>query len=113
MPPKSSTIPYIAAVVIMVLLGVVAVLVITALRPKEDNALLITTVLGFIAPTLAAIFAFMKSQETHSEVNGRLQAMVDAAREIGYAEGMAGRRGLRLVRPNDPLSPVSDQQEPT
>ena len=88
------------AVLIMSILGVLAVLVITLVRPDVDNASLIGQVLGYLLPTTMALLAFLKSQETHSEVNSRMTEFVDTVNakagaiiDKTWADGVAeGRR---------------------
>lgn len=84
--------PYVIAVVAMAGLGVFGVVLITLLRPDKDNALLIASVLGFLTPTLMALLAFMKSQETKLLVNGRLDAMMESAKTAAFHEGVAHAR---------------------
>lgn len=90
-PP--SNLPYVVAAVVMSLIGATFVVGITYLRPTQDNAVLIATVLGFLAPTTMGLMAFMKSQETHLSVNSRLDAFIRnariAAHAIGRAEGVS------------------------
>lgn len=90
---KGSNTPYLIAVVVMVLIGVVAVLSIVLLRPDSDNSQLIATVLSMIVPTTAAILALMKSQETHLTVNSQLAQwkldFADLKRAEGEKEGIS------------------------
>jgi hypothetical protein len=83
----ASQLPYLAAVLFMTLLGVVAILVLTALKPATDNTLLIATVIGFLTPTTLSLMAFMKSQETHLMVNSRLAEFMASAKRISHYEG--------------------------
>ena len=89
-PPNN--LPYVVAVVVMMGLGVVAVVIIVVLRPTQDNTLIITTLLGFLAPTTLSLLAFMKAQETHLSVNSRLDAFMKNATYAAHAKGlMEGR----------------------
>lgn len=85
--------PYVIAIVAMAGLGVGGVVLITLLRPDKDNAVLIAAVLGFLAPTLMGLLAFMKSQETKLLVNGRLDAMVENAKTAAFHAGVAHAQG--------------------
>ncbi len=86
-PPPNNT-PYIVAVVLMMFLGVSAVSAIAILRPDKDNTTLITTIVGFIAPTTLSLLAFMKAQETHLSVNSRLDAFIGNAKLASRAQGL-------------------------
>jgi hypothetical protein len=79
---------YIVAVLIMSLLGIGAIICITVLRPEKDNTNLISSTIGFLAPTTMALLAFMKSQETHKAVNSRLDAFIKAASDLAHAQGI-------------------------
>lgn len=96
----SNNIPYLIAVVAMSALGVFSTVAVIVLRPTADNAALYASIAGFILPTTMALLAFMKTQETHTLVDGRmdefkrlLQAQADAAeagaRRDGRAQGRA------------------------
>jgi len=93
---KASNVPYLIAVVVMVMIGVIAILTIVLMRPTADNTQLIATLVGMIVPTTAAILALMKSQETHLTVNSQLaQWKLDFAalqRSEGAREGIASEQ---------------------
>jgi hypothetical protein len=76
----------------MACLGVIAILVLTSLRPAQDNSVLIATVIGFLSTTTGVIMTFMKAQETHLAVNSRLDAFMASARKVGHLEGEASGR---------------------
>lgn len=90
--PLPNNIPYIAAVVIMMLVGVAAAVAITFARPTTDNTLLIGSVFGFLLPTTLSLLAFMKAQETHLSVNSRLDAFMTQARLEAHALGVSEGR---------------------
>jgi hypothetical protein len=83
----ASNVPYVIAVLFMAMLGVVAVLVLTALRPAADNTILIAAVIGFLTPSTLALFALMKAQETHLSVNSQLSAYLQEARDLARMQG--------------------------
>lgn len=85
-PP--SNVAYLVAVAFMSLLVVIAVLLITFLRPDKDNSTLITLVIGSLVPTTGTILAFMKSQETHLSVNSRLDEFMKTAKVSAYDKGV-------------------------
>jgi len=89
---KSSMLPYIIAVVFMALLGVVGIITLTVLRPKEDNILVITLILGFLAPTTLSLLALMKTQETHKIVNSELDKWKRTMQSLSFAEGEQAER---------------------
>lgn len=90
--PPPNNLPYIWAVVAMMFLGVGAIAAVSIFRPVEDNTVVITTIVGFIAPTTLSLLAFMKSQETHLSVNSRLDAFMASARAAAHAQGITQGR---------------------
>jgi hypothetical protein len=94
--PIPNNVPYLIAVVVMMLVGVGGVVTIAVLRPTQDNLALNASVLGFLAPTTLSLLAFMKSQETHLSVNSRLDAFMATARQAAHAQGM--NEGLQRGR---------------
>lgn len=99
--PVSSKTPYIAASVIMALLGVVAFLGIVFLRPNDDNVMLITVILGFLTTITTGILAYMKSQETHVSVNSRMDEWrkeSSLAIAKAHAAGIKEGQGAELLR---------------
>jgi hypothetical protein len=91
--PPPNNLPYVIAVVIMMGLGVIGVVTIAIFRPLQDNTLIITTLLGFLAPTTLSLLAFMKAQETHLSVNSRLDAFMRTATYAAHAKGLLEGRG--------------------
>lgn len=89
---SANSFAYLLAVLVMVGMGVGSVIGVTLLRPGQDNTLLVAAVFGFLAPTTMALLAFMKSQETHSAVNGRLDTLLKAVALMGSYEGIAAER---------------------
>ena len=93
--PAPNNLPYIVAVVLMMTIGVTGVVIVVLLHPMDDMTI-ITTILGFLAPTTLSLLAFMKSQETHLSVNSRLDAFMRnaelAARVQGVIEGRSQGR---------------------
>lgn len=89
--------PYVFTGVLMAALGVIAILVLTSLRPTLDNSVLIATVIGFLSTTTGVIMTFMKAQETHLAVNSRLDAFMASARKVGHLEGEASGRVLGIA----------------
>ena len=85
-PPTSYT-PYVWAGITMAALGGAFVLLILILRPNADPLVVIGGVVAPLAPTLAAIYALLKSQETHLSVNSRLTAFIEASAEAAAARG--------------------------
>lgn len=96
----------------MMIIGVGGVVTISLARPNQDNTSIITTILGFLAPTTLSLLAFMKAQETHLSVNSRLDAFMRnaelAARVQGVIEGRSQGRDDANLR-TDALA----QQSPT
>lgn len=88
-PPHSDKPTYVWAVVILVLIGALLVMGILYLRPESDPLDVMGDVLKGLAPTIAAVLAFLKSQETHLSVNGRLDAFLAEHAKVARAEGIA------------------------
>ncbi len=102
--PRAHIWPYIVAVLIMAVLGVAAIVTLTVMRPKEDNVVIITLILGFLAPTTLSLLSLMKAQEatnvateTHKIVNSELEKWKKdfAAKNFaqGQVSGMESERG--------------------
>lgn len=88
----ASNVPYLVAIVVMVLISVTAIVAVTLIRPEQDNSSLYVLILGSIGPTTLALLAFMKAQETHLSVNSRLDQFIKNADRSARAEGeLAGR----------------------
>ena len=101
----NNNIPYLVAIVLMALIGIGGTLIVLVLRPHEDNAALYVAIAGFTVPTIASLAAFIKTQETHTLVNGQmtqyrkvleLNAALAAqlAREQGLSEGLRENAAL-------------------
>ncbi len=86
--PPTSNAPYIIAIVIMAIGAIIGSVAIEVLRPNQDNSTLIGLIFGFLTPTTVSILTFMKSQETHSAVNGRLTNFIDTATSAATAQGI-------------------------
>ena len=90
--PPPNNVPYIVAIVLMAMLGVVAVVAVAIARPGLDNTALYATIAAFIGPTSLSLLAFMKAQETHLSVNSRLDAFMRNAEMVAHVQGMAEGR---------------------
>lgn len=109
------TVAYLVTIFGMTLIGVIAVITVFAFRPDKDNSTLIVAILGFVAPTTAALLAFLKAQETHVIVNSRMDefkrelqnaALLQAttARAEGVAAGREAGREAADIRTDELLS---------
>jgi len=93
---KTSNVPYLIAIVIMTVLGVVGIIAVLVLRPHDDNSALFVAIGGIIAPTTAALLAFLKGQETHLLVNSRMDEFKKLLSENAVlAEKAARAEGVR------------------
>lgn len=79
--------PYLLVSGGMAVVGVIAIVAITSLRPDQDNAVLIATIIGLLASTTASILSFQKSQQTHLSVNSRLDSFIASAEAAAGAKG--------------------------
>lgn len=109
---QTSNIPYLVAIVFMTMLGVGGTITVILLRPNADNAALFASIAGFVAPTTMALLAFLKTQETHVLVDGRmdefkslLAANAAAAESIARAQGV--QQGLITAAQGPKLVPLS------
>jgi hypothetical protein len=97
----SSNTPFVAAVCVMITLGVILSVLIIMLRPQSDPLVVCVTVFGIISPTTLSLLAFMKSQQTHLSVNSRLDDFIfnsaSAAHAEGKAQGMTEGMNLRAI----------------
>ena len=87
MGQPGSNLPYVVAVIIMMVIGVSGSIILTLLNKSQDNTVLIAAIFGFLTPTTLSLLAFMKSQETHLSVNSRLDEFMKATRSSAMAEG--------------------------
>ena len=95
---QSNSTPYLVASGVILLLGSVMILGIIMLRPSYDPLIVIGAVAGLLAPTLAAIQAYNKAQETHLSVNSRLDAWMKEHGQVKLMEGMAQERSEEQAR---------------
>lgn len=97
-PKPTNNTPVIIAVCCMALLLATFVVLISLVRPGDDNLDLIAIVFAAVTPTTVALLAYMKTvdnsqavKDVHLALNGRLTqllAMTDlASRAEGVAEG--------------------------
>lgn len=85
-PTNSATILYVAAVIVLSLLGVGAIVALTVLNPEKDHSSTIVVILGFLVPTVTALLAGAVSQVQKS-VNGRLTQLLAMTARTHAAEG--------------------------
>lgn len=83
---------YVSAVIVLAVLTLVGVLSVLILRPMEDNAALIATIVSISAPTMIALIALI-TRENHLAVNSRLDEMIVAAKQVSRAEGIIEGNG--------------------
>ena len=109
--PPASHVPYVVAICVMALLGVVMVLGIQAMRPKDDNTALITMGIGFLATMTTSILALMKAQETHLSVNSRLDQFMKTAQAASLAEGILQGQSMTMQPRDNPTVPMEPTQK--
>jgi hypothetical protein len=84
----------------MAALAAAFILGILYIRPQADPVLIIGGVAAGMAPTVAAVLALFKSQETKVMVDGRLSAFIDTASDAAHAKGQiqgAAEEQVRMV----------------
>ena len=85
--PESSM-PYVWAGLILVLMSGLFILALLLLRPVLDPLVVIATVLGITSTMFSGIAAFLKSQQTHVTVNSQLTAWKAEFFKMAHAEGI-------------------------
>jgi hypothetical protein len=109
--PASSNAPYILAVVILTALAAILVITILWLRPKTDALDAVAQVAKGLAPTIAGVMAYLKSQETHLSVNSRLDAFIRENAKVAHREGqLQGIADERARRDNEEAAPAPEPQ---
>ena len=84
---QPSSMPYVWAGLILVLMSGLFILALLLLRPTLDPLVVITTVLGLTGSIFSSVAAFLKSQETHLTVNSQLSAWKEEFAKMAHAEG--------------------------
>ncbi len=107
--PQPNTKAYIVAVVLIVLIAIASIVSIDIVNPDKDNTLIIAAILGFITPTIASIFSFIKAQETHLMVNSRLSQFMENAEIAATAKGKEEGR-LAANERTDALSKAASEK---
>jgi hypothetical protein len=119
-PKKTSLAVYFTAAAILTLLGIIFIGMVLFLRPNIDPLIVITSVLAFTTTIGTGVAAFIKSQETHDSVNGKLAAWKKEFFALAHAQGVIdgtekeqGRMAekLRLQNINE-SAPVSSHATP-
>lgn len=87
-PPMRSATFYITLIIGLSGLAVLAVLLVLALRPEDDNTPVIVGVFGFVGPMIAAVLAAMV-RDVHTVINSRMDALLAATERAASAEGRA------------------------
>lgn len=74
--------PFLVAIVVLSICGVITVAVLTIVRPERDNAALFATVVSFIAPTTLALLGLLnegRRRENQKAAARDEDAAIDAA----------------------------------
>lgn len=93
-PASNSSAFVLGSIIALAVIGAGTIVIVSLLRPKEDNTALIASILGFIAPTTAALLALVKStqagaavQELRLDVNHRLSQLLEQTAKAAKSEG--------------------------
>ena len=114
---KHSNLPYIYAVVALVVAVLIAIVTITAIRPSQDNMQLFVLIFGMLTTITVAFLGFIKSNESvaitheakdiametkviqietqakqeviHEIVNSRMTEMMEIVRKLALTQGMS------------------------
>lgn len=107
-PPSGRSV-YVWAVVVLTLIGALLVMGVLYARPASDPMDVIGNVLKGLAPTIAGVLAFFKSQETHLCVNSRLDMFLAEHAKVAHAEGViqgVAQEQARLLAASAAVAPV-------
>jgi hypothetical protein len=90
MPPQNQIEPpttlYVVAIVALCALTVAAVVVISIMRPEQDNAGVIAIIIGITLPTSTALMAKVQ-QQMHLAMNSRMTQFLELTATASKAEG--------------------------
>jgi len=118
-PNQDSSTPYLAAVIISLLIGIAGVATVVAIRPDFDILVVAGVIFAFLTPTTTSLLALMKTQETneqaketHLSVNSRLDAFIQNAANAARAEGVKEGTIQANIR-TDELLAKKDQPPPS
>lgn len=120
-PHSHSNTPYILAIITLIVAVLVAIIVITKMRPEHDNMELFVLIVGMMSTIVVAFLGFIKSneavevshdtqkttletkaiqvetqgkqEELHSIVNSRMTEMMEVVRKLALAQGI--EEGIR------------------
>jgi hypothetical protein len=84
-PQNGMVSQYLLATVSIVFIVIVAIVAIVLLRPGQDNSGIITTIVGFSAPTLLALVAFLKGNQNSEALQANTDMTVQAANKADVA----------------------------
>lgn len=94
-PVKDKSTPYLAAVLVMLVVGIMGVVTIVSIRPDFDILVVAGVIFAFLTPTTTSILALLKTQETneqaietHLSVNSRLDTFIKQAELVARAAGV-------------------------
>ena len=117
-PPKAPILAYVVCLVVVVMVGVIGVLMITLLRPGEDNSQLIGTLVGMLTPTAGVIIVLIHNgaaiKEVHYSLNSRLSEYLALAKASSLAQGkeqMRAEMGGTVPVPPVPMVGVGSMEE--
>lgn len=97
---KKSPSPF-AAIVAVLLIGVVGVVLVTVFRPDLDPLAISAVIFGFLTPTTLSLMSYLKAQETHLAVNSRLDQLIINASKAAEAVGKEVGRKESEARTDD------------
>lgn len=80
--------PYVWSLVIVIGISLMFMVIILLIRPEQDPVSLIGEILKPVVPTVAAVFAYLKSQEVHLQVNSRLDQLLEKSVREAHLTGM-------------------------
>ncbi len=84
---KQDSPSYAWAVVVMAGIAGAMFGIILWLRPNADPLAVAGIVTTMTLPTITGVLSYMKAQETHRNVNSRLDAWIEASGKLARAEG--------------------------
>lgn len=90
-----SSVRYVYIIIGLSVMGVIAIIFIATFRPDSDNTIALTSIVGFLTPTIGTILALM-IKDIHKDINSRMTQLIETTEKAAHAEGkLEGTRSKR------------------
>lgn len=110
-PPTSrpSGLGYVFGAVALGLAAMLGIVVVSVLRPADDNAAIIGAIIALATPTAAALVAFAV-RDVHLQVNSRMDELLLASNMAARAEGTAAGKAAGREAAESRQDIIADRQ---